>query len=1297
MSDKPDWNSLQSRIDQCMLADQFSLRRRLQQFRKLDEGKASETDIAKLENRIAQSAQRVIERRQRVPEIRYPELPVCERLDEIRETISKHQVVVIAGETGSGKTTQIPKICLELGRGISGMIAHTQPRRLAARTVAQRIADELQSPLGEAVAYQVRFQDVSTPNSYIKLMTDGILLAAIQQDRFLNQYDTIIIDEAHERSLNIDFLLGFLKTLLPKRPDLKLIITSATIDVERFARHFDNAPVIEVSGRTFPVEYRYRPLEELSEDNDLGQGVEEVLRELMREGRHRDGDTLVFLSGERDIRDVAKHLRRAELPGAEVLPLYARLSNAEQQRIFDLQGRRGWRVVLATNVAETSLTVPGIRYVIDSGTARISRYSVRSKVQRLPIEPVSQASANQRAGRCGRVAPGIAYRLYSEEDYLRRPEFTDPEIQRTNLAAVILQMLQMRLGDIRRFPFVDPPDSRFIRDGFALLQELGAVDKDQLTQAGQDIARFPVDPRIGRLMLAAAEQSCLREMLVIASALSIQDPRERPADKQQAADEKHRRFWHEESDFLAYVSLWDYAEEQRQALSNSQWRKLCQKEFLSWTRMREWREIHHQLSLMCRQLQLKQNAEPADYNSLHRALLCGFLGQLAKKDEDRQYLGARSRKLRIFPGSSQFKKSPAWIVAAELSETTQLYARGVARIDPEWVFGINDSLLKRNYSEPHYQARSGRVMAFEQTLLYGLPIRERHRVHYGPIDPLLAREIFIREALVERRYKGKAKFFAHNCGLMAEIAELEDKARRRDILVSDEEIFQFYEQRLPEEIVTAKHLESWLGKQKDSQCLFMERSMLMQRSEQFGAVQFPKSIRLGGTSYPLSYHFEPGNPADGVSISIPLAMLNKVPEGALEWLVPGMLRDKCIALVKALPKSQRKQLVPVPDYVDRALTELKPSEQALLPDLAHALKRLSGIEVDIKEWGGAEIDDYYLMNIRVLDDAGKLLAQGRDLQRLRTQLADQIQRSIATETSGGFEVREYTAWEFGDLPREYQFKQAGATLTAYPCLRDMGDKVVLDLAETEAEAQYLTRFGVARLLLLKLAQQCKTLRSQWFQGNAAQLQFATISENRKAWIESMLLAAAMRCFALSAQTLPRDSQAFSALWEQSRSEFVAAADSLKNELEQILSLRAQIQKALKKLNVLTMMHSISDIQRQLAGLFPERFITELEGERLAALPRYLQAILQRIDKLNGNYQRDRQWTLVLDGFQEKLDTLIKKHPEALRQSAQVAEFRWQLEEFRVSLFAQNLGTQSPVSEKRLKILWKDIAANVTFS
>ncbi|MET0377491.1 MAG: ATP-dependent RNA helicase HrpA, partial [Spongiibacteraceae bacterium] len=807
-------------FEQCLLSDRRPLWRRWKKL--IEQAEVSADEIDALASVLRESVDAAVARAQSLPAIDFPEaLPISVRRAEIAAAIRDHQVVVIAGETGSGKTTQLPKICLELGRGSRGLIGHTQPRRLAARSVAGRIAEELQTSLGGLVGYQVRFTDQVSEQSRIKLMTDGILLAEIQNDRFLNRYDTIIIDEAHERSLNIDFLLGYLKQLLRKRPDLKLIITSATIDLQRFSQHFDNAPIIEVSGRTFPVEVIYRPVESLTSENDLSLAIEAALQELSAAEHGLKGDVLIFLPGEREIREAALQLRKATqytpaLAHLDILPLYARLSANDQQRVFDLSKRRGIRVVLATNVAETSITVPGIRYVIDSGLARISRYSYRSKLQRLPIEPIAQASAEQRKGRCGRIAPGICVRLYDEQDYARRPQFTDAEILRTNLASVILQLLALRLGDIESFPFIDPPDSRQISDGFALLEELGAVDARRvLTSTGRTLARLPVDPRMARMVMAAAGRGCLREVLVIASALGVQDPRERPVDKQPQSDEVHRRFHNPESDFLSLVALWDYFEAQRQTLSQNQLRKMCEREFLAYMRLREWRDVHHQLRLTCQELGFKENQQPADYETVHRALLAGLLSHIATQDEQREFLAARNRKLRLFPGSALYKKPPKWIVAAEIVETAQVYARGNARIDPLWVLGINDALLQRRYSEPTWNARRGQVTAVETVTLYGLVISDKQRVHYGPIDAARAREIFIRGALVEGALfvnqvpagQRLPEFLRHNRALIDDIELLEEKARRRDILADEEELFRFYDERLPADITTTRQFE----------------------------------------------------------------------------------------------------------------------------------------------------------------------------------------------------------------------------------------------------------------------------------------------------------------------------------------------------------------------------------------------------------------------------------------------------------------------------------------------------------
>ncbi|MGB0360041.1 MAG: ATP-dependent RNA helicase HrpA, partial [Endozoicomonas sp.] len=908
-----------------MMRDRFRLRRQLHRI------KRNEAGLGSIRKKVEASIELVERRRAAMPEVRYElDLPVIDRKEDIAEAIQSHQVVVIAGETGSGKTTQLPKICLEAGRGIFGTIAHTQPRRLAARSVANRIAEELGSTLGEQVGYQVRFTDYSRDTTLVKLMTDGILLAEIQNDRFLNHYDTLIIDEAHERSLNIDFLLGYIKLILPKRPDLKVIITSATIDVERFSKHFGDAPVIEVTGRTYPVETLYRPLEDLElegrdTDRRLQQGILVALEEIdgiEKSGKgKRLGDVLVFLSGEREIRETHQFLRDAKLPHTEILPLYARLSIVEQNRIF--REHLGRRVILSTNVAETSLTVPGIRYVVDPGTARISRYSVRSKVQRLPIEAVSQASSNQRKGRCGRISEGICIRLYSEADFLSRPEFTDPEILRTNLAAVILQMLRMGLGDLSAFPFVDPPDSKAINDGFKLLQELGAVDNSRrLTLVGRQLGQLPIDPRLGRMLVEAHKNNALKEALIIVSALAVQEPRERPQEKQQVADQCHREFYHDDSDFLTYVNLWQAYEKQRQELSQNQLRKYCTKQFLSFMRMREWRDLHRQLTLACKDLQFRINDSPASYEDLHKSLLSGLLSQLGSKDDEADYMGARNRRFYLFPASTLYKRKPKWIISAELVETSRLFARTNAKIESHWVESLASHLVKRNYTEPHWEKRRAQVIAFEQVTLYGLLIVNRRRVNYGPIDPVVSREIFIHEALVKRHFETKGEFQAHNQNLIEEVGELESKSRRRDILVDSETLFHFYDELIPAEICNGAGFEKWCRdvERKQPETLFLTKEYLMKRDTAHVTVNhYPDWFQVEGLKFPLSYHFAPGEVDDGVTLTIPVEALRLLPKYQLEWLVPGMLFDKCVALVRSMPKPIRKSFVPVPDYVTGAL------------------------------------------------------------------------------------------------------------------------------------------------------------------------------------------------------------------------------------------------------------------------------------------------------------------------------------------------------------------------------------------
>ncbi|HUH36537.1 MAG TPA: ATP-dependent RNA helicase HrpA [Spongiibacteraceae bacterium] len=1241
---------------------------------------------------IAASRDQVTQRAQSIPAIRYPEqLPVAQRITDIGAAVAAHPVVIVAGETGSGKTTQLPKLCLALGRGSRGLIGHTQPRRIAASSVANRLAEELGTSPGSLVGYQVRFQDRTSEQSLIKVMTDGILLAEIQRDRYLTRYDTLIIDEAHERSLNIDFLLGYLKRLLPRRPDLKLIITSATIDVERFSAFFDGAPVVEVSGRSYPVEVCYRPLEELVEERDLAQGVAQVLEEIAAE-RPR-GDVLVFLPGERDIRETAQLLRRRELAHCQVLPLYGRLSHAEQQRVFQAPGS-GWRVVLATNVAETSLTVPGIRYVIDTGLARISRYSVRSKLQRLPIEPVSRASADQRKGRCGRVAEGTCFRLYSEADFLARPEFTDPEILRTNLAAVILQMTALGLGDVAAFPFIEPPEQRQINDGYLLLQELGAIEGGQLSATGRQLAQLPVDPQLGRMLVEASAGGCLREALVVVSALSVQDPRERPADKKQAADEQHRRFQDPDSDFVAWLKLWDYYETQRQELSSSQLKKLCQREFLAWMRMREWRDIHHQLRLACKALGWRENQQPADYAALHRALLAGLLSHIGMQDERSEYLGTRNRRFRLFPGSGLAKKPPRWVLAAEIVETSQVFARCVAKIEPEWVLGINDALLKRSHSEPGWQQRSGRVTALESVTLYGLLISDKQRVNFGPIDPVQAREIFIREALVAGRYRSKAGFFLHNQALIRDIEALEEKTRRRDLLADEQVLFDFYAERIPAEICTTRQFERWLKtvEREQPRLLYMPREHLLQRSDGLPEqAQFPDQWSWQDLVFRLSYRFEPGNDADGVSLEVPLALLNRVPDHRGEWLVPGLLRDKCIALLKALPKQYRKQLVPVPEAADRALAQMAVGDTPLIDSLGQALARTARLTIPAEAWDDTTLDAFYRMNYRVLDDRGQLLRQSRDLALLKSELRGAMRETLQDKSDARFQRADLTRWDFGALPASTRFEQAGVVATAYPALVDRGDSVAIELLDSAATADAASEQGLIRLLQLQCAEPVKYLRRELLRGNSLNLQLAGVQQKRENWLEDLLYASFRQVF-VEGRELPRDQPAFEALLAAGRGEIVATAQAWAGLLQQIATEYSRCRKAMSAGNQLAWLHALEDIRAQLDMLFAPGFVRTVGWTQLSHYPRYLQAIVQRLEKLRGQHSRDRQLTTELRNFQQRLEQALARAPSALRDDPALAQYRWMLEEYRVSLFAQGLGTAGPVSAKRLQQQWQAVQA-----
>lgn len=1278
-----------------MIVDRHQLRRKLAQLQQ--NTVPEDKQIEALSQQIEASAARCQRRASQRPKPTFEaDLPVIARREEIANAIRAHQVIILCGETGSGKTTQLPQICLDLGRGIAGMIGHTQPRRIAARTVANRIAEELGSALGETVGYKVRFHDqVKADSSYIKLMTDGILLAETQNDRYLNHYDTIIIDEAHERSLNIDFLLGYLKMLLPKRPDLKVIITSATIDTKRFSEHFNNAPIIEISGRTFAVETRYRPLQNAddeSDDVDFVEGIVTAVDELCKEG---PGDVLVFLSGERDIRDVSEALRKHHPPNTEILPLFARQSAIEQNRVFKTGGPR--RIVLATNVAETSLTVPGIRYVVDPGLARVSRYSVRNKVQRLPIEKISQSSANQRSGRCGRVAAGVCIRLYDEADFSARPEFTDPEILRTNLASVILQMTALQLGDPAKFPFINPPPPKMINDGYRLLEELGAVDKQRhITEIGRQLAKLPIDPKIARMVLAANEQHSLDEVLIIASALSIQDPRERPMDKQQAADEAHQAYRDDRSDFLAFLKLWALYHDRKKHLSQNKLRKFCKERFLSFMRLREWVDIYQQLHVQINQMGFKFNQLPASYQAIHQALLSGLLSNIAFKSEQYTYSGARNLKLRIFPGSALHKKNPKWIMAAELVETGQLYARIVAKIEPEWIEPVASDLVNRQYSDPHWEKKLAQVVAFETVSLFGLPIVMRRKVHYGPIAPLLANEIFIRDALVSGDFNCHAAFFKFNQRLVEDIELLEQKSRRRDVLVDDDSVFEFYKARIPSHIINGAGFEKWRKKieKHTPQLLYLSREALMQHSaDQVTADSYPDQLLVNRVALPLEYHFEPGKQQDGVTQTIPLSLLNQTQPERYEWLVPGLLRDKVIFLLKSLPKSLRRHFIPVPQFADKCLQQLSPDKGALLPALNQQLYKLTRIDIQLSDWRIEELPLYLQMNFRLVNDNGTLLAESRDLVALKDQWAQQAAASFRQMPDSDYEKTGITQWHFGDLPVQCILQQNGLELTAYPALIDRQDYVDLTLLDTQTQADKQTWLGLRRLFMLAEKDALKYLNKHLPDIKTLCLHYAnvpvspyndiqTASQTPCEQLKTDLISVAFdRCFLLN-QPLPRSADDFQQRLQNNRANLIQIAGQLAKSVAEPLAAYHAIAKKLSGGLPMAAMHAVKDIQQQVNHLVYQGFIHDAPDAILQRLPFYFKAIDLRLDKLKTDPVKDRQrQNEVMPHWQRYLKNTRRSEDDALQQ------YRWMIEEFRISVFAQEVGTAYPISAKRLDKQW----------
>ncbi|MEU9213565.1 ATP-dependent RNA helicase HrpA [Streptomyces sp. NPDC048415] len=1307
----PALGDIAARLAELSLRDAHRLGRRLEGARKIRQPEARSAVFAEIEAEVAKGEARMAERRARVPSVTYPEqLPVSQKKDEIAAAIRDHQVVIVAGETGSGKTTQIPKICLDLGRGFRGMIGHTQPRRIAARTVAERVAEEMDTPLGEAVGWKVRFTDqVSQDSTFLKLMTDGILLAEIQTDRELRAYDTIIIDEAHERSLNIDFLLGYLAQLLPKRPDLKVVITSATIDPERFSRHFGDAPIVEVSGRTYPVEVRYRPLlEDDSDDADRDQitAICDAVEELQGEGK---GDILVFLSGEREIRDTADALTKKNYRFTEVLPLYARLSHAEQHRVF--QPHTGRRIVLATNVAETSLTVPGIKYVIDPGTARISRYSHRTKVQRLPIEAISQASANQRKGRCGRTSDGICIRLYSEDDFLARPEFTDAEILRTNLASVILQMTAAGLGDIERFPFIDPPDHRNIRDGVQLLQELGALDpaekdaRKRLTQLGRKLAQLPVDPRLARMVLEADKNGCAREVMVIAAALSIQDPRERPAEKQAQADQQHARFKDETSDFLAFLNLWRYIREQQKERGSSAFRRMCKQEYLNFLRIREWQDIYSQLRTVAKQMGIHLNEEDAAEQSVHVSLLAGLLSHVGMKDvkeaggeggrntAKNEYLGARNAKFAIFPGSALFKKPPRFVMSAELVETSRLWARVNAKIEPEWVEPLAGHLLKRTYSEPHWEKDQAAVMAYEKVTLYGVPIVAQRKVNYGRIDPEASRELFIRNALVEGDWRTHHKFFADNRRLLTEVEELEHRARRRDILVDDETLFDFYDQRVPEHVVSGAHFDSWWKhkRHEEPELLDFERSMLInERAGDVSKDDYPDSWRQGRLKFRVTYQFEPGADADGVTVHIPLQVLNQVTDEGFDWQIPGLREEVVTELIRSLPKPIRRNYVPAPNFAQKFLDRAVPLQEPLTLTMARELKRMVGVPLTADDFDWSRAPDHLKITFRIVDERRRKLAEAKDLQALQLQLKPKARKAISqaaaatAEREGGesLERTGLTDWTFGSLTRVFETRRAGQPVKAYPALVDDGDTVSVRLFDTEAEQQQAMWMGTRRLILRNIPVNPGKFASDKLT-NAQKL---ALSANPHGSIQALFddcaMAAADKLIADFGGPA-WDEESYRKLYDKVRAEIVDTTVRTVGQVQQVLAAWQACERRLKGVKSPTLLANLTDVRTQLNALVKPGFVTETGLRRLPDLMRYLVAADRRLQQMPTNVQRDTTRMQKVHEMRDEYAWLLEQLPQGRPVPSSVLDIRWMIEELRVSYFAHALGTAYPVSDKRI--------------
>ena len=1373
-----DQKRLKKLLSVCRFSQRFHLTRKINQlFRAKLDHKNYTQKLERLETELQTSIDKRQLRLQNLPKPEYPEeLPVAERREEIIKTIRENQVTIICGETGSGKTTQLPKMCLEMGRGVDGVIGHTQPRRIAAKSVAERIAEELNTELGAVVGYKVRFHDHTKEENYVKLMTDGILLAEIRTDRYLNQYDTLIIDEAHERSLNIDFLLGYLRWLLPRRKDLKVIITSATIDPESFSRHFnftgkveDNAPIINVTGRTFPVEIRYNSLlpdkklpvnkqdeseKEEAKEKDLLQAMVDATDELMAES---PGGILIFFSGEREIRIASEALRKHHKPSVEILPLFARLSGAEQSKIFHPTGAR--RIILATNVAETSLTVPGIKYVIDTGLARISRYSWRSRVQRLPIEKVSQASANQRSGRCGRTSSGIAIRLYAEDDFESRPEFTLPEIQRTNLASVILQLTSLNLGDVYDFPYLEAPDSGMIHDGYKLLFELGAVSKPKgsdikITQIGRELASFPTDPRLGRMLLAAKEYGVFDEVLVIVSALSIQDVRERPLDKQQASDQKHSRFKDESSDFISLLKLWDYYHDKNGELSQGQLRKLCKREFLSYMRLREWNETYRQLRMSSKDsnlikgvkgqktaqrelkktpphflaysskdslqssLQKKKKKHPlntkveeqdkylSSYNAIHQSLLTGLLSNIGFKEENNEFQGVNNRKFFVFPGSALHKKPPKWIMSAEIVDTSRLFARTVAKIQPEWVEHAAKHLLKYHYSEPRWEQKPAQVVADEKSSLYGMIVTPKKRVNFGPIDPIVSRQLFIRHALVYGEYKCDADFFNHNRKLIEEVENLEAKARRRDILVDEEILYDFYDQHIPDNIYNGPAFQKWRkGFEKNNpEALKLTKEYLMQRDDSHvKSEHYPDHMTIADMVLPLNYNFEPGKKDDGISVKVPAAALNQLSPNSFDYLVPGMLEEKITEFIRSLPKQVRKQFVPAPEYAKSCLESINKDRvenpnnistpASLVYAIAEALRKITGHRIAEDLLESFQFSDHMQMRYEVVDESGKLIKAGRNLEDLKQTVSYKTTTNPAKAKNNSIERSNITEWDFKPLPETVVMDVSGMKIKAWPALLDKGDSAAIKLFDSPQQAQ--RQNGLLRLVLLKYKTEQKTLFKQIPEKQKMCLHYASTGKCDE--LTNNIIENTFRLTFISGDLLEHkhgvglsESQYLSHL-ENNTENLPIVLDELCQQLLTVLSLNHDIRKQLKGNIDFSLLETLNNVKDQLHLLVYPGFLDELSLEELRQYPRYLKAILKRLDKLAGDAHKDRGLRLEIQSLWDEYKKVLGKYGS----SSELTEFRWMLEEFRVSFFAQDLGTAYPVSEKRLTKRFNEIKSQLS--